>query len=73
MTREQREAGIRRRAFKRLDKAIAEAKRLADAAHSLQTTDPLVKLRKTLRDRYGPATQQSMAADDSDESDDLLR
>jgi hypothetical protein len=63
VTREQRKDDVRRRAFRELDQAIAEAKRLTLAAHRLETTDPLSQLRKTLTKRYGPARQPHLDAD----------
>jgi hypothetical protein len=63
---EKRHAEIRRRAIIQLEKAIAEAKRLALAVHTLETRDPLIELRKTLRLREG-AGQVRMLTHDPDE------
>lgn len=57
---------VRRQSLARLDDAISEAKRLAVAVRTLETTDPLTRLRKSLRERYGPASQPHLAADDSE-------
>jgi hypothetical protein len=42
VTPKEREEAIRRRALRKLDEAIAEAKRLLEAARSREASDPLI-------------------------------
>jgi hypothetical protein len=67
VTPKEREEAIRRRALRKLDEAIAEAKRLLEAARSREASDPLIKLRETLRARHAAMSQPHLAADDPDD------